>query len=352
MIRLPRLSAVAAGALALVAVSVVPARAQYGRPMVSEPAIGEKYHVEAIINFWNPNLDAVISSESLGIPGSDIDVKTDLGYVDKSVREFRFVLRPAASTSSASPTPRSSTRATCCSRARSSSTASRSPSACRSRPSSSGTRGGSATSTTSSTPTAASPASSSKPATPMRSSRLHSPIDNEFIEAKGPVPAVRRHRPGLRAQARVDHRRDHRHEGAGDRGLRRQLLRPRHLRHGELHPQLRRAGRLSHAGRRVHGQEATPATSRCAACTSQASCASSAASRVSAVPPTRPARACRCWSDPDPRAETPPRRDGDGHDAIAGAARDVEVPDLAGRQVDGHRSRCPTRRSTAPAAPP
>ena len=94
MIRLPRLSAVAAGALALVAVSVVPARAQYGRPMVSDPAIGEKYHVEAVINFWNPNLEAQISSESLGIGGSDIDVKADLGYVDKSIREFKFVLRP------------------------------------------------------------------------------------------------------------------------------------------------------------------------------------------------------------------------------------------------------------------
>lgn len=94
MIRLPRLFAVAAGALALVAVSVVPARAQYGRPMVSDPAIGEKYHVEAIINFWNPNLEAIVSSESLGILGSAIDVKTDLGYVDKSIREFRFVLRP------------------------------------------------------------------------------------------------------------------------------------------------------------------------------------------------------------------------------------------------------------------
>ena len=95
MIRLPRLSAVAAGALALVAVSVVSASAQYGRPMVSDPAIGEKYHVEAVINFWNPNLDALISSESLGIPGSAVDVKADLGYVDKSIREFRFVLRPA-----------------------------------------------------------------------------------------------------------------------------------------------------------------------------------------------------------------------------------------------------------------
>ena len=94
MICLPRLSAVAAGALALVAVSVVPARAQYGRPMVSDPPIGEKYHVEAVINFWNANLEAVIASESLGIPGTPVDVKADLGYVDKSIREFRFVLRP------------------------------------------------------------------------------------------------------------------------------------------------------------------------------------------------------------------------------------------------------------------
>ena len=94
MIRLPRVLAVAAGALALVACSAGAALAQYGRPMVSDPAIGEKYHVEAAISFWNPSLDAVISSESLGIPGSEIDVKDDLGYTDKAIREFRFVLRP------------------------------------------------------------------------------------------------------------------------------------------------------------------------------------------------------------------------------------------------------------------
>ena len=78
MIRLPRAVAVAAGAIALVACSAQSALAQYGRPMMSEPAIGEKYHVETIINFWNPNLDAVISSESLGIVGSEIDVKADI----------------------------------------------------------------------------------------------------------------------------------------------------------------------------------------------------------------------------------------------------------------------------------
>ena len=75
MIRLPRVFAAVAAALALVAVSAAPARAQYGRPMVSDPAMGEDYHVEAIVNFWNPSLDATVASESLGIPGSDIDVK-------------------------------------------------------------------------------------------------------------------------------------------------------------------------------------------------------------------------------------------------------------------------------------
>jgi hypothetical protein len=94
MIRLSRVSAAVAGALALVAVFAAPARAQYGRPMVNELALGEKYHVEAVLNLWNPSLDAVVSSESLGIAGSDIDVKGDLGYQDKSIREFRFVLRP------------------------------------------------------------------------------------------------------------------------------------------------------------------------------------------------------------------------------------------------------------------
>ena len=95
MIRLPRAFAVVAGVLTLTTISATSARAQYGRPNVSDPAIGEKYHVEAVLNLWNPSLDATISSESLGIIGSEIDVKADLGYQDKSIREFRFVLRPA-----------------------------------------------------------------------------------------------------------------------------------------------------------------------------------------------------------------------------------------------------------------
>jgi hypothetical protein len=91
---LPRAGQVAAGALLVLLAAVAPARAQYGRPSMEDPAIGEKYHVEAELNFFNPDLEATVSSESLGIVGSEIDVKSDLGYVDKTIREFRFVLRP------------------------------------------------------------------------------------------------------------------------------------------------------------------------------------------------------------------------------------------------------------------
>jgi hypothetical protein len=89
-----RAAGVAAGSMLLWAAAVAPASAQYGRPTMSDPATGEKYHIEASLVFWNPNLEAIISSEQLGIPGSDIDVKSDLGYEDKTIREFRLVLRP------------------------------------------------------------------------------------------------------------------------------------------------------------------------------------------------------------------------------------------------------------------
>lgn len=94
MICLTRATAVAAGVLALVTLGAVDAHAQYGRPLVNDPPLGEKYRVEASISFWNPSLDSVISSDSLNIGGTDIDVKSDLGYGDKSIREFRFVFRP------------------------------------------------------------------------------------------------------------------------------------------------------------------------------------------------------------------------------------------------------------------
>jgi hypothetical protein len=69
------------------------ANAQY-RP-AGELAVGEKYHVEGAIAFWNADPDLVVSSEALGIAGDDIDLVEDLGIEQKKLRTFNLVLRPA-----------------------------------------------------------------------------------------------------------------------------------------------------------------------------------------------------------------------------------------------------------------
>ncbi len=69
------------------------ASAQF-RPMAS-PAVGEDYHVEASLSWWNPTPDLVINSESLGIAGTDVDLVNDLGIEQKRIPELRIVLRPA-----------------------------------------------------------------------------------------------------------------------------------------------------------------------------------------------------------------------------------------------------------------
>jgi hypothetical protein len=71
----------------------VPAAAQYGVP--AKPAVGDEYHIEAAIAWWNPEPELIIASESLGIPGDDVDLVNDLGIEQKRLRELRLVLRPA-----------------------------------------------------------------------------------------------------------------------------------------------------------------------------------------------------------------------------------------------------------------
>ncbi len=71
-----------------------PAMAQYGYGTF-DPATGEDYHVEIGGTLWSPSNDVVISSESLGIPGSDIDFANDLGIERQRFGEVRLVLRPA-----------------------------------------------------------------------------------------------------------------------------------------------------------------------------------------------------------------------------------------------------------------
>jgi len=72
----------------------VTASAQYrAQPSQAE---GEQYHIEAALAWWSPEPNLIVSSESLGIPGDDVDLVTDLGIEKKRLRELRLVLRPAA----------------------------------------------------------------------------------------------------------------------------------------------------------------------------------------------------------------------------------------------------------------
>lgn len=77
--------------------AAAPAEAQYGaRRATSNRATGETYHVEAAVEFWNPVPDPlIISSEALGILGSNVDFVNTLGVAQTKFRQLRVVLRPA-----------------------------------------------------------------------------------------------------------------------------------------------------------------------------------------------------------------------------------------------------------------
>jgi hypothetical protein len=72
-----------------------PAAAQYAPRGASNRATGETYHVEIGGDFWNPDPAVLITSESLGIIGSQIDFVTDLGIERQSFKQLKVVLRPA-----------------------------------------------------------------------------------------------------------------------------------------------------------------------------------------------------------------------------------------------------------------
>ena len=83
--------ALAAAALLM----ALPASAQYAPQTMDDPATGEKYKIEAATGFWRPAAELSISSEQLGIVGSDINFKRDLGLVDQVFNEFHVTGRPA-----------------------------------------------------------------------------------------------------------------------------------------------------------------------------------------------------------------------------------------------------------------
>jgi hypothetical protein len=87
------------GRVALVLLSVGAALApqsawaQFQPRPLSDPATGERYHIEAAAGFWFPVSDLSIASQSLGIVGSTIDFKRDLGLTDQHFPELHLELR-------------------------------------------------------------------------------------------------------------------------------------------------------------------------------------------------------------------------------------------------------------------
>ena len=82
-----------AGALAAPSI----AWAQF-RPMprgVSGEAIAEDYHIEAAYTWWNAEPSLIVNSESLGIPGTDVDLISDLGIQQHRFGTFNLVLKPS-----------------------------------------------------------------------------------------------------------------------------------------------------------------------------------------------------------------------------------------------------------------
>lgn len=73
--------------------SAAVAAAQFNAP--AEPAVGEQYHFEFSYGWWNADPSLIINSESLGIPGTDVDLVEDLGIEQKRLGKLNVVLRPA-----------------------------------------------------------------------------------------------------------------------------------------------------------------------------------------------------------------------------------------------------------------
>ena len=81
--------------VAALATTALPAAAQFTPRTVNDAPTGERFHIEASAGLWMPSTQMRISSESLGIAGSDIDFKKDLGLADHTFKPLALTLRPA-----------------------------------------------------------------------------------------------------------------------------------------------------------------------------------------------------------------------------------------------------------------
>jgi hypothetical protein len=82
--------------LAVVLAAAVPVEAQFGARPVTNRATGENYHVEVSGAFWNPSPKIFLTSESIeGVPGTRIDFVEDLGIEQSTFTQIKVVLRAA-----------------------------------------------------------------------------------------------------------------------------------------------------------------------------------------------------------------------------------------------------------------
>jgi hypothetical protein len=75
--------------------AATPASAQFATTAISELPSGEQYHIEASAAFWFPSATISAASEGLGIAGTTIDFKADLGLTDQNFPDLRLVLSPS-----------------------------------------------------------------------------------------------------------------------------------------------------------------------------------------------------------------------------------------------------------------
>ena len=70
------------------------AAAQSGRSS-SRPAMGENYYMELAATWWKPAVKGSITSDSLDLVGSNINLVDDLGFTEKPrFRDIRITVRP------------------------------------------------------------------------------------------------------------------------------------------------------------------------------------------------------------------------------------------------------------------
>ena len=69
------------------------ARAQFQPRPVSDPATGEQFHIEGAIGLWFPGTEMQSRARRSAIAGSTIDFKTDLGLEDQKFPELHLVAK-------------------------------------------------------------------------------------------------------------------------------------------------------------------------------------------------------------------------------------------------------------------